>query len=141
MFEHLDSSTPRLELFAGKAGITSEAVALQGVPTLPPVDIEPSQLVTSPQDIIDFSFWTQLIAVLVRRLVFFLHCGTPCNTFTAARKLDGGPPPLRSRDAPTWVCQICAINCDQCLVFLGNLFLERIRLRHVILFACSAGIS
>ena len=126
LFEHLDSSTPRgpyfLELFAGKAGIT-EAVALQGVPTLPPVDIEPSQLVTSPQDIIDVAFWTQLIAVLVRRLVFFLHCGTPCNTFTAARKLDGGPPPLRSRDAPMGLPNLR--DCDQCLVFLGNLFLER----------------
>jgi hypothetical protein len=41
-----------LELFAGKAGI-SEAVLLQGVPILPPVDIVISHMVTAPVDIVD----------------------------------------------------------------------------------------
>ena len=49
--------------------------------------------------------------------------GTPCNTFTAARKLDGGPPPLRSKEAPEGLPGLRP--SDEVLVFLGNLFLER----------------
>ena len=49
--------------------------------------------------------------------------GTPCNTFSAARKEDGGPPPLRSMDAPWGLPNLSPEN--QALVFLGNLFLLR----------------
>ena len=55
--------------------------------------------------------------------VRFLHCGTPCNTFSAARKNDGGPPPLRSPDSPLGLPSLSADN--DALVFLGNLFLFR----------------
>ena len=88
-----------LELFAGKAGIT-EAVFLAGVPVLPPVDIVASDLVRTPVDLVDATFWQRLVDILVLGVVFFLHCSTPCNTFTAARKADGGPPPLRSPQEP-----------------------------------------
>ena len=111
-----------LELFAGQAGLT-EAVFLQGVPVLPPVEITPSALVTTPQDIVDVDFWILLMDIIALGIVFFLHCGTPCNTFTSARKDDGGPPPLRSAEAPMGLCNLT--ESDQLLVFLGNLFLVR----------------
>eukprot|EP00435_Cladocopium_sp_Y103_P019288 s2614_g4.t1 len=111
-----------LELFAGMAGI-SEAVQLQGVPILPPVDIVRSPMVRSSVDIVDLKFWNKIMAVIVAGLVFFLHCGTPCNTFTAARKDDGGPPPLRSSAEPMGLSQLSDSN--QALVLLGNIFLFR----------------
>lgn len=111
-----------LELFAGEAGLT-EAVHLQGVPVLPPVDIVRSELVTEPRDLVDVVFWHQILQLISLGLVFFLHCGTPCNTFTAARKNDGGPPPLRSSARPLGLEGLRA--SDAMLVFLGNLFLER----------------
>lgn len=111
-----------LELFAGEAGIT-EAVHLQGISVLPPVDITPGKLVQQPKDIVDLQFWKLVLDILAMGIVLFLHCGTPCNTFTAARKLDGGPPPLRSAAAPLGLDGLSW--ADQLLVFLGNLFLER----------------
>ena len=111
-----------LELFAGKAGLT-EAVFMQGVPVLPPVEIMPSSLVATPQDVIDADFWALLMHIVALGIVFFLHCGTPCNTFTSARKDDGGPPPLRSSEHPMGLSDLSPE--DQCLVFLGNLFLIR----------------
>ena len=111
-----------LELFAVEAGI-SDAVFAAGVPVLPPVDVVPSARVTTPRDLLDALFWQKILEVITLGLVFFLHCGTPCNTFTAARKLDGGPPPLRSADAPLGLPNLS--EADRMLVFLGNLFLER----------------
>ena len=111
-----------LELFAGKAGIT-EAVHLQGIPVLPPVDIEPCDLNPSPLDLVDVQVWMLIMDIIGRGWVFFLHCGTPCNTFTSARKDDGGPPPLRSLEAPMGLPDLR--SADEPLVFLGNLFLER----------------
>ena len=111
-----------LELFAGLAGLT-EAVYLAGVPVLPPVDIVPSPLVTTPRDLVDYVVWRQILEILALGVVFFLHCGTPCNTFTSARKEDGGPPPLRSESQPLGLDNLSADNAN--LVFLGNLFLER----------------
>jgi hypothetical protein len=56
-------------------------------------------------------------------IVLFLHCGTPCNTFTSARKLDGGPPPLRSQALPLGLPELSSDNAA--LVMLGNIFLFR----------------
>ena len=55
--------------------------------------------------------------------ITFVHCGTPCNTFSAARKLDGGPPPLRSPQEPMGLPSLSADNAT--LVLLGNFFLYR----------------
>ena len=55
--------------------------------------------------------------------VFFVHCGTPCNTFSAARKLDGGPPPLRSEQEPWGLPNLQDDNAA--LVLLGNMFVLR----------------
>ena len=59
-----------LELFAGTAGLT-EAVFLQGVPVLPPVDITSSKLVTHPQDVVDLDFWIILMDIIALGVVFF----------------------------------------------------------------------
>ena len=49
--------------------------------------------------------------------------GTPCNTYSAARKDDGGPPPLRSLDWPDGLPHLAG---DLLIaVFLGNLFRDR----------------
>ena len=90
---------------------------------LPPIDIVLSGIVTESVDIVDEKMWSAIMAVLAQGCVFFLHCGTPCNTFTAARKDDGGPPPLRSSTFPLGLPELSSDN--QCLVFLGNLFLFR----------------
>ena len=74
-------------------------------------------------DIIDMEVWTRLLRIIALGLVFFLHCGTPCNTFTAARKDDGGPPPLRSLQWPMGLPELNDSN--RALVFLGNVFLGR----------------
>ena len=49
--------------------------------------------------------------VFCERVVFYLHCGTPCNTFSSARK-DECPMGLPDLSPDNW-----------CLVQLGNLFL------------------
>ena len=58
-----------LELFAGKAGIT-EAVHLLGAPVLPPVDIELSDLVPTPRDVVDVAVWAHIMAIIAAGLVF-----------------------------------------------------------------------
>ena len=75
-------------------------------------------MVPTPRDLVDCHFWQQLLQILALGIVFFLHCGTPCNTFTSARKLDGGPPPLRSAERPLGLDGLRWE--DQMLVFLGN---------------------
>eukprot|EP00435_Cladocopium_sp_Y103_P034728 s2383_g9.t1 len=111
-----------LEIFSGTAGLT-EAVQLMGIPVLPPVDVVPSALVVEPTDVLDLAAWHKILRVVAFGLVFYVHCGTPCNTFTAARKDDGGPPPLRSREHPMGLGNLSELNRN--LVLLGNIFLDR----------------
>ena len=109
-----------MELFSGTAGIT-EAVQLTGVPVLPPIDIVLSEMVREASDVVDAQVWQRVLRVLREGVVFYLHCGTPCNTFSSARKDDGGPPPLRSLEYPMGLPDLSLDNW--CLVQLGNLFL------------------
>ena len=111
-----------LEVFAGTACLTQAARA-SGLPCLPPIDISVSQLVPVASDVLDADFWEFIIKVAQLGGIFFTHCGTPCNTFSAARKLDGGPPPLRSAQEPIGLAQLSSDN--EALVLLGNLFLLR----------------
>eukprot|EP00434_Breviolum_minutum_P042196 symbB.v1.2.037543.t1/scaffold5571.1/size28630/6 len=55
--------------------------------------------------------------------IFFAHFGTPCNSYSGARKDDGGPPPLRSSEFPDGLPVLSDQNL--CIVFMGNLFNER----------------
>ena len=78
-------------------------------------------MVPSPFDVGDHDLWEFFMQIVVLGAIFFAHFGTPCNTFSAARKEDGGPPPLRSMDALWGLPNLSPEN--QALVFLGNLFL------------------
>ena len=111
-----------LEIFAGTARLTQH-VCLLGLPVLPPVDIEISEWVPVAQDILDATFWDQLLIFAHAGVLFLVHLGTPYNTFSSARKLDNGPPPLRSRACPLGLPDLSPDN--QALVFLGNMFLHR----------------
>lgn len=52
-------------------------------------------------DILDESNWSFILSLVQVGAIFFIHFGTPCNTFSAARKDDDdGPPPLRDADHP-----------------------------------------
>ena len=55
--------------------------------------------------------------------IFFAHFGTPCNSYSAARKEDGGPPPLRSVEFPDGLPDLSDQNVY--IVIMGNLFNER----------------
>ena len=55
--------------------------------------------------------------------IIYAHFGTPCNTFSSARKEDGGPPPLRDVHHPDG---IPSLTGDLWFTtFLGNLFRDR----------------
>ena len=111
-----------LEIFSGTATLT-QAVRAAGIPVLPPIDITRCAEVDSPFDVLDADLWSFVMAVIRAGAVRFVHCGTPCNTFSAARKLDGGPPPLRSALYPEGLPELSLEN--QAMVFLGNAFLAR----------------
>ena len=111
----------------------------EGRAVLPPIDIEPSEWVPYSIDLVDAVHWECIVRVLKLAVVFFLHCGTPCNTFTSARKDDGGPPPLRSAAAPMGLSGLSAD--DDALVFLGNLFLLRSAEACFIVFALGGNFS
>ena len=111
-----------LEIFSGTASLT-KAMRACGVPTLPPIDVTICSEVPTPFDVVDEARWSFVMELICAGAVRFVHCGTPCNTFSAARKADGGPPPLRSAAQPLGLSSLSAENAA--LVFLGNLFVAR----------------
>ena len=80
-----------LEVFSGTARLTA-VLRSMGIPCLPPIDIMVSELVTEPADVVDAAFWDFIMQLILLGAIFFMHFGTPCNTFSSARKEDGGPP-------------------------------------------------
>jgi len=103
-----------LELFSGTAGIT-------GAVQLAPIDIVLSDMVKEVSDVVDAQVWQRVVRVLREGVVFYLHCGTPCNTVSSARKDDVGQPPLRSLEYQMGLPDLSLDNW--CLVQLGSLFL------------------
>ena len=83
-----------VEVFAGEAGLT-QAVSARGLPTLPPIEIVVNNFVTEKVDILDPLVFQHLALLIEEKLISFIHFGTPCSSFSIARKHDGGPPPLR----------------------------------------------
>ena len=111
-----------LEVFPGTARLTASLKSL-GIRCLPPIDIMVSELVPDGFDVVDAELWEFVMQLILLGAVFFMHFGTPCNTFSSARKEDGGPPPLRSAAFPDG---LPGLDLDLFLVtFLGNLFVER----------------
>ena len=94
-----------------------------GIPCLPPIDVMISQHVQDPFDVLDADRWTFIMQLVQMGAIFFVHCGTPCNTFSAARKADGGPPPLRSPACPEGLPALSGSNWF--LAQIGNLFVDR----------------
>ena len=88
-----------LEIFVGLAGL-SIACSLAGLWVLPPVDFESSEAIGEAVDVFDPTFQSKLTAWVVEGAIGLVHFGTPCSSFSTARRDDGGPPPLRSWAEP-----------------------------------------
>ena len=89
-----------LEIFAGEAGITKAIDRIQKYQVLPPIDIEVTGAVESSTDIFDKGVRKKIHEWINAGAIKLVHFGTPCTTYSSARKNDGGPPPLRSRSRP-----------------------------------------
>lgn len=85
-----------MEVFAGEAGL-SQAVSARGMQILPPIEIVINNFVKEKVDILDPAVFQHLRLLIQEGIVIFIHFGTPCSSFSIARKHDGGPPPLRDR--------------------------------------------
>ena len=85
-----------LEIFAGQAGL-SQAISARGMQVLPPIEIETGQFVRQSVDVLDPKVQAHLQLLIEAEIIFYIHFGTPCSSFSVARKNDGGPPPLRDR--------------------------------------------
>ena len=81
-----------LEIFSDTARLSSALRAL-GIPCLPPIDITVCSEVPSAFDVLDCENWSFIMKLIASGAIKFIHFGTPCNSFSAARKEDGGPPP------------------------------------------------
>ena len=107
-----------LEIFAGEAGLT-EAVRKAGLACLPPIELEVKGHVTISVDLFDPEVLAHFHLLTEHGKIMAVHFGTPCSSFSLARKDDGGPPPLRDpvhiRGKPGLRTQ------DQEKVDLGNL--------------------
>ena len=110
-----------LEVFAGQAVLT-QAVSKAGISTLPPVEIEANEFVREEVDITDPKVVQHIKLLIEEGYMLYIHFGTPCSSFSQARKDDGGPPPLRSA---AYITGLPGLSTrDQAKVELGNLFVE-----------------
>ena len=110
-----------VEIFAGEAGLT-QAIIARGIKTLPPIEILANEFVVEEVDILDPKVFQHLCKLIRAGCIFFIHFGTPCSSFSQARKDDGGPPPLRDRHN-LWGRPKLSRQ-DQARVELGNQFME-----------------
>ena len=81
-------------------GIRRERAAHKGVPPKrlagAPHRLGTNKVVHQSTDLTNSDQQDQLCAALRSLRVEFVHVGTPCASFSRARKFDGGPPPLRT---------------------------------------------
>ena len=84
-----------MEIFSGKAGITAAIQAI-GLTPLPPIDIEVVGAVLEAFDILADGNFARLQTWAQAGAFTGLRLGTPCTTYSRARKFDGGPTPLRT---------------------------------------------
>ena len=111
-----------MEIFLGTARLT-RALLDQGLPCLPPIDVTICLMVPVPFDVVDADRWDFFMQLIFLGAIMYAHFGTPCNTFSAARKDDGGPPPLRSAAFPDGLPSLAGDLW--CSAFMGNLFRDR----------------
>ena len=110
-----------VEIFAGEAGLT-QAIIARGIKTLPPIEILGNDFVVEEVDILDPKVFQHLRKLIRAGCIFFIHFGTPCSSFSQARKDDGGPPPLRDRHN-LWGRPKLSQQ-DQAKVEIGNQFMD-----------------
>ena len=84
-----------LEVYAGSARL-SAAMKRRGIDTSPPWDIDFGR----KYDLCIAKNARRLYNVITSGHIIGVWWGTPCSSFTSARRWDGGPPPLRTRDNP-----------------------------------------
>ena len=65
---------------------------------LPPIELEVSEYVLQSTDILDPAIAAKVQLWLGSGVVRLVHFGTPCTTYSQARRDDGGPRPLRSAE-------------------------------------------
>lgn len=110
-----------LEIFAGEAGL-SKAVEDQAIPTLMPIELLPNSFVFESTDVLIPGVLDHIKTLISQGWILGIHFGTPCSSFSLARKDDGGPPPLRSSE---FVMGLPGLRkCDQDKVDLGNALLR-----------------
>lgn len=73
-------------------------------------------------DILDPKVQTHLFKLIEAGCIGFIHFGTPCSSFSLARKNDGGPPPLRDLQHLWGLPRLAAL--DRQKVLLGNQFMQ-----------------
>jgi len=111
-----------LEIFAGEAVFT-QACATAGLFVLPPVEIEMSDWVPVPVDITDEVLRAKIMRYIEACSTLFVHFGTPCSSFSCARKYDDdGPNPIRSAEFLDGIPGISA--ADAKLVATGSALME-----------------
>ena len=85
---------------------------------LPPIELDLSEFVKFSTDILDPEVMAHIHLLVQSGKILMIHFGTPCSSFSLARKDDGGPPPLRDHDH-IWGKPGLAQH-DQAKVELGN---------------------
>ena len=110
-----------LEVFSGTGNLT-RSMRKAGWNTLPPIDNVIAGVVLESVDVLDPQIQLKIEAWLRSGKVKIVHFGTPCTTFSIARRYDGGPPPLRSKEFLTGVPGLSF--SDMQAVQLGTRFLE-----------------
>ena len=78
-----------------RTGLT-RAMRRKGWSVLPPIEIVVDGDVQAPADILDSDLQRKLHNWICSGVIALLHFGTPCTSFSRARRNDGGPPPIRS---------------------------------------------
>ena len=110
-----------LEIFAGQAVLT-QAMEKAGAHVLPPVEIDTDEFVSESVDITDAKVVQHIKMLIQEGYLFYIHFGTPCSSFSQARKNDGGPPPLRNEEYITGLPGLSQF--DQAKVEMGNFLLD-----------------
>ena len=106
-----------LEVFVGEAVLTRAMSALN-FPVLPPIELTPNEFVRQSTDVTDAAVVAHVQLLMEQGFIFYIHFGTPCSSFSLARKNDGGPPPLRSQRA-LWSLPHLSVR-DQAKLEIGN---------------------
>lgn len=106
-----------LEIFSGSGRLGKKVAQVTGWPTLL-WDIELGQ----QYDLLVFSNRVKIRQWMKAGWIRGFHLGTPCESFTRARDIPPGPPPLRSDQQPLGLSGLKPH--DQTKVVVGNIFMR-----------------